>query len=105
MTILDTIDQEFLFQVIEHNGDISPLLKKYNYTKVASALKFLIEKGYAKYDKEELRITEAGRAEHDKLKKILQRKHNGWISPKIDEKISPIQENDIYLPNNIKNLE
>lgn len=79
MTILDTIDQEFLFQVIEHNGDISPLLKKYNYTKVASALKFLIEKGYAKYDKEELRITEAGRAEHDKLKKILQRKHNGNV--------------------------
>lgn len=30
MTILDAIDQEYLFQVIEHNGDISPLLKKYN---------------------------------------------------------------------------
>ena len=30
MTILDTIDQEYLFQVIEYNGDISPFLKKYN---------------------------------------------------------------------------
>ena len=105
MMILDTIDQEYLLKVIEHNGDISPLLKKHDYAKIASALKSLLEDGCAEYDEQGVRITEKGKAEHDRLKMILQRKHNGWISPKIDEIISPIQENDIYLPNNIKSIE
>ena len=46
---LEIIDQEYLLQVIEHNGNISPLLKKYDYTTVVSALKSLIETGYAEY--------------------------------------------------------
>lgn len=102
---LEIIDQEYLLQVIEHNGNISPLLKKYDYTTVVSALKSLIETGYAEYDKEDIRITDKGKAEHDKLKIILQRKHNGWISPKTDEIISKIKKNDIYLPKNTKSLE
>lgn len=105
MIILDTIDQEYLLKVIEYNGDISPLLKKHDYAKIASALKSLLEDGCAEYDEQGVRITEKGKAEHDRLKMILQRKYNGWISPKIDEIISPIQENDIYLPDNIKSLE
>jgi hypothetical protein len=105
MIILDTIDQEYLLKVIEYNGDVSPLLKKHDYAKIASALKSLLEDGCAEYDEQGVRITEKGKAEHDRLKMILQRKYNGWISPKIDEIISPIQENDIYLPNNIKSLE
>ena len=105
MIILDTIDQEYLLKVIEYNGDVSPLLKKHDYAKIASALKSLLEDGCAEYDEQGVRITEKGKAEHDRLKMILQRKYNGWISPKIDEIISPIQENDIYLQNNIKSLE
>jgi hypothetical protein len=105
MIILDTIDQEYLLKVIEYNGDVSPLLKKHDYAKIASALKSLLEDGCAEYDEQGVRITEKGKAEHDRLKMILQRKYNGWISPKNDEIISPIQENDIYLPNNIKSLE
>lgn len=105
MMKLDIIDQEYLLQVIEHDGDISPLLEKYDYIVIASALKFLLETECVKYVEKEIIITEKGRAEHDRLKMILKRKHGGWISPKTDEIISPIQEKDIYLPKNTKSLE
>lgn len=101
MIELKIIDKEYLMQIIEHNGNMEPLLKKYDYASVASAIKEFIKNDYVEYGDDDLCITEKGKAEHDKLKMILQRKHNGWISPKTDEIILKIQENDIYLPNKI----
>lgn len=101
MMELDIIDKEYLMQIIERNGNIEPLLKKYDYVSVASAIKDFIENDYVEYGEENLCITEKGKAEHDKLKMVLQRKHNGWISPKTDEIISKIGEKDIYLPKKI----
>jgi len=101
MTELNLIDKEYLMQVIEHNGNLEPLLKKYDYVSVVSALNEFFKKGYTEYDKEDLCMTAKGKAEHDRMNMILQRKHNGWISPKNDEIILKFQEKDIYLPNKI----
>lgn len=100
-----TLEEEaYLLQVIKGDGNIEPLTGKHSYIDISDEINNLIQAEYAVFDNASLKLTEKGTERLKNLHKSLKRRKNGWIEPKIDERIEKIGENDIYLPSNIKKL-
>lgn len=100
-----TLEEEaYLLQVIKGDGNIEPLTGKHSYMDISDEINSLIRAEYAVFDKESLKITEKGIERLKSLHKSFKKRKNGWIEPKIDERIEKIGENDIYLPRNLKRL-
>lgn len=98
-SLLSIDEQAYLLQVVNgKNGNIEPLTKNHSYSDIGIELKNLIQDGYIEYKKDELFLTDKGKAMLDNLHASLKRKKKGWIELKIDEKVEPCPENYIYLP-------
>lgn len=76
----------------------------HSYIDISDEINSLIRAGYAEFNNESLKITEKGIERLKNTHRSLKRKKEGWIEPKIDERIEKIGENDIYLPRNLKRL-
>lgn len=97
-------EEAYLLQVIKGDGNLEPLTGKHSYIDISDEINNLIRAGYAELNKESLKITEKGIERLKNTHRSLKRKKDGWIEPKIDEKIEKIGKNDIYLPRNLKRL-
>lgn len=97
-------EQSYLLQVVKGDGNIEPLTYNHSYMEISDEINRLIASEYADIKDGTLKITDKGLKRLNKLHRSLKRRKNGWIEPKIDEKIEKIEENDIYLPSNIKKL-
>jgi len=90
-----------LLKIIKGKGDISLLAKEgYEYSQILEFIKDLIKDGYFVKHGKELLITNKGLEEINALNKELDRKNiEKWIEPEQRSKISQIDKNDIFLPN------
>lgn len=93
-----------LLLIIDKGEDVDSLAKEYGYVNVAIEIRNLITDGFVFNDRGDFRLTEKGKAQLDHLEKAILMKHKGWIFPKNDEKIPPIDENVVFLPTNIEML-
>lgn len=97
-------EEAYLLQVIKGDGNIEPLTGNHSYIDISDEINSLIRAGYAEFNNVSLKITEKGIERLKNTHRSLKRKKEGWIEPKIDERIEKIGENDIYLPRNLKRL-
>ena len=93
-----------LLLIIDKSEDVDNLAKEYGYVNIAIEIRNMISDGFVASDGGSFRLTEKGKAQLDHLEKAVLMKHKGWIFPKNDEKIPPIDENVVYLPANIEIL-
>ena len=98
---MQTVIKILLLKIIKGNGDISILFKEgYEYSQILDFIKELIKDGYLIKHGNKLVLTNNGILEIEKLNKELKRtKINKWIEPEHRSKISQIDKNDIFLPN------
>ena len=101
---MKTITKLFILKLIKNNGNISQLIEQgYEYSQILGFIKQLLEEKYFVYHSKKLQITNKGLDEIEKLNIELQRKGiERWIEPKISSKVSQIDKNDIFLPNQNK---
>lgn len=99
--LLKLEDEYLLLRSIDDSKEIDGLAVKYSYVSIAIEIRGMIEEGYLTKNERNLVLTEAGKAQLEHLEKAILMTHKGWIFPKKDEKISPINENDVYLPSNL----
>lgn len=102
--VLKLEDYYRLMNIVDSGDDIDKLAEEYSYLDIAIEIRSMIEDGYVAKEGKNLVVTEKGKAQREHIAKAIQMTHKGWIFPKNDEKISPISENDIYLPSNIELL-
>lgn len=90
-----------LLLIIAKSDNVDNLAKDYGYVNVAIEIRNLITDGFVINDGKCFKLTEKGKAQLEHLEKAVIMKHKGWIFPKNDEKIPPIDENVVYLPTNL----
>lgn len=92
----------FLLKIIATNGNIEPLNELgYEYSQIVDFIKFEMSENNAEHIKGKLSLTDKGMALLKALEKSGKRRSgpNSWIEPEIQSKISKLEKNDIFLPN------
>ncbi|MFA7361975.1 MAG: hypothetical protein WC139_13165 [Candidatus Kapaibacterium sp.] len=101
------MDNKFLIlllQIINGNGNISPLLKLgLTYSQIAEYTDYAIEKRYISTKYKTLKLTKFGIDKIGKINKELYiNNSNKWISPQEEYRIEKISIEEIYIPRKIK---
>lgn len=91
----------FLLKIINKNGNIEPLKAMgYEYSQIVLFINKEIEVENAEYKNGELLLTGKGIKFLKELEtKTLKRGSNQWIEPEIQSRISKLEKNDVFLPN------
>lgn len=92
----------FLLRIIESGGNIQPLVEMgYEYSQIVTFIKNEIAENNASFINGELVLTKEGKEITSSLQNTKVRKNgsNTWIEPEIQSKISQIDIDDVYLPN------
>jgi hypothetical protein len=100
MAISDSV-RLLLLKIIHYNGNIEPLNEMgYEFSQIVDFIEREISLKNAAYENGKLKLTEKGlsvlESRNNKRKKDGSSK---WIEPEIQSKISPLDKNDIFLPN------
>ncbi len=98
------MDQEIkllLYKILNGNGDIAELTEYgYEYSQIFSIIKQLIADSILEKNGNDINLTQKGRTEIEELNKKLGRKGtNKWIEPENKSKISKIEKDFVFLPN------
>jgi predicted methyltransferase len=90
-----------LFKILKNNGNIAELTEYgYQYSQIFSLIKELITDGFVKKETNQILLTSKGLEEIEKLNQNLGRKGtNQWIEPENKSKISKIEKDFVFLPN------
>ena len=91
----------FLLKIIDNNGNIEPLSELgYEYSQIVNFIKHEINENNAAYNNGELILTLQGKSLIVSLEKEKKKKgSNTWIEQEIQSKISILDKNDVFLPN------
>jgi hypothetical protein len=90
-------------KIVKYNGNLSPLTNLgYDYPQISELITNSMRENLAENKNGRLILTPLGENEILRLSKVLNKKKNSWIEPKIDARIEKINENTIYLPNRMK---
>ena len=91
----------FLLKILDNNGNIEPLSEiGYEYSQIVTLIKQEITENNAEYKNGELKLTVKGKDLLSKMETDKNKKGSGtWIEPEIQSKISILEKDDVYLPN------
>jgi hypothetical protein len=89
-----------LLKLIKSNGNVSPLIKSgYEYAQIIQLIDSLVEDGKIQRNSSKLDITENGLLEIEHLNRLLKRTNSSlWIEPAYANRISKLEKNDVFLP-------
>lgn len=98
------MDKKFLYLLlrsIDKNSNIKQLTREgLDFPKIADLLSNAIKEGYLLHKEDEVLLSEKGIAELKNLERHYKKiNKNEWIELEKSSKISKIEKNDIYLPN------
>ena len=90
----------FLLKIVKFNGNLTPLVKMgYEYSQIIQLLDELIADGLLPKPNNKVMATETGLLEIDNLNKQLSRRDSSlWIEPDTASRITKINKNDVFLP-------
>mgnify|MGYP003582535520 CR=1 FL=1 len=90
----------FLLKIVKFNGNLTPLVKMgYEYSQIIQLLDELIADGLLTKANNKVMATETGLLEIDNLNKQLSRRDSSlWIEPDTASRITKINKNDVFLP-------
>lgn len=100
MEITDSV-RLLLLKIIHFNGNVEPLNEMgYEFSQIVNFIENEISLNNAAYEKGKLKLTEDGLNVLESLNnKKKMYGSSKWIEPEIQSKISPLDKNDIFLPN------
>jgi len=89
-----------LLKLVRYNGNLSPLIKLgYEYSQIIHFINLLIKDNLLLKTGNKIIVTGLGISEIEILNKKLERTESAiWIEPDIGSKVSQIDVNDVFLP-------
>ena len=90
-------DQIYILTIIKNNGDILPLITKYDYSTIANQISDYMSKNLICEENGNLIVTSNGTEHRNELSASFST-NNGFILPQIQYKRQTIDEKYIYLP-------
>ncbi|WP_207427085.1 hypothetical protein [Pedobacter sp. SYSU D00535] len=89
-----------LLKLVKHNGNIQPIIKMgFEYSQIVGFINELLAEGALAKINNKYELTEAGEQEINTLNKELKRLNSAqWIEPATEFRITKIDKNDVFLP-------